>query len=152
MPTVDCVGERLSMKTFTTTIPIRAGADRVWEILTSLSRWPQWNSTVERVAGDVAIGNRVTVWVKINPGRAFPVRVIELTAPRRMVWSGGMPLGLFLGTRVFELTPGEPDTTVFRMSEEYTGPLAGLIGRSIPDLQPAFDEFAQCLKRESEAH
>jgi hypothetical protein len=36
------------------------------------------------------------------------------------------------------------------MREEYTGPLAGLIGKFIPDLQPAFDEFAQCLKREAE--
>jgi hypothetical protein len=29
--------------------------------------------------------------------------------------------------------------------------LAGLIGRSIPDLEPAFDEFARDLKRAAEA-
>jgi hypothetical protein len=37
------------------------------------------------------------------------------------------------------------------MREEYRGLLAGLIGRSIPDLQPAFDEFAAALKREAES-
>ena len=31
------------------------------------------------------------------------------------------------------------------MREEYTGPLLGLIGRSIPDLQPSFDQFARGL-------
>jgi hypothetical protein len=31
-----------------------------------------------------------------------------------------------------------------------TGPLVGLIAKFIPDLQPVFDEFAQCLKREAE--
>jgi hypothetical protein len=67
-----------------------------------------------------------------------------------MVWAGGMPLGLFKGTRVYELATSTAAPTVFSMREDYTGPLAGLIGKSIPDLQPAFDEFAQCLKREAE--
>jgi hypothetical protein len=37
------------------------------------------------------------------------------------------------------------------MREEYTGLIAPLIGRSIPDLQHAFDEFASDLKRAAEA-
>jgi hypothetical protein len=32
------------------------------------------------------------------------------------------------------------------MREEYTGPLAGLIARSIPDLAPSFTRFANGLK------
>lgn len=139
------------MKTFTTTLPIAAPAQRVWALLTDLPNWPRWNTTVDRVAGTVAVGGQVTVWVKANPGRAFPVTVTEMTAPTHMVWSGGMPLGLFRGTRVYELTAADPGRTLFSMAEQYTGPLAGLIGRSIPDLQPAFDEFARCLKRAAEA-
>jgi uncharacterized protein YndB with AHSA1/START domain len=138
------------MKSFAATISIQASAERVWAILTDLARWPQWNSTVDRVSGDVALGNRVTVWVKISPARAFPVRVTEFAPPQRMVWAGGMPLGLFVGTRTYELATAGPLSTVFRMSEQYAGPLASLIVKSIPDLQPAFDEFAQCLKREAE--
>jgi hypothetical protein len=67
-----------------------------------------------------------------------------------MVWTGGMPFGLFKGTRVFELTTTAATGARFCMREEYTGLLAGVIGKSIPDLQPAFEEFAQCLKREAE--
>jgi hypothetical protein len=37
------------------------------------------------------------------------------------------------------------------MEETYRGPLAPLITRSIPDLQPAFDTFAADLKRRAEA-
>jgi hypothetical protein len=138
------------MKSFSTTILIEAQAGRVWDILTNLARWPEWNTTVDRVTGDAAAGKYVTVYLKINPGRAFPVRVAEFASRRRMVWVGGMPLGLFRGVRVFELTEKEPGSTVFSMSEEYTGLLAGLIAKSIPDLQPAFDELATCLKREAE--
>jgi hypothetical protein len=36
------------------------------------------------------------------------------------------------------------------MREEFTGPLLGLIGRSIPDLQPSFTQFAHGLKRRVE--
>jgi hypothetical protein len=37
------------------------------------------------------------------------------------------------------------------MEEVFDGLLAGTIGKSIPNLQPAFDEFAACLKRRAEA-
>jgi hypothetical protein len=36
------------------------------------------------------------------------------------------------------------------MREEFTGPLLPLIGRSIPDLQPSFDKFANGLKKRVE--
>jgi len=138
------------MKSFSTRIDIGAPADKIWEILIDLPRWPKWNTTIDRTVGHIKRGAKVTVFVKQNPGRAFPLRVTELDAPHLMVWAGGMPLGLFTGTRVYELTTSAAAATVFSMREDYTGPLAGLIARSIPDLQPAFDEFAQCLKREAE--
>jgi hypothetical protein len=34
--------------------------------------------------------------------------------------------------------------------EEYSGPLVGLMGRSIPDLQPSFDKFVNGLKARAE--
>ena len=37
------------------------------------------------------------------------------------------------------------------MREEYSGPLAGLMSRSIPDLQPSFDTFVNGLKARAEA-
>jgi hypothetical protein len=67
-----------------------------------------------------------------------------------MVWTGGMPLGLFKGERTFLLTPGSNERIDFSMREEYSGLMAPLICRSIPNLQPAFDEFASDLKRAAE--
>ncbi|MFN0096921.1 MAG: SRPBCC family protein [Dehalococcoidia bacterium] len=139
------------MKSFATTIVIRASAGSVWDILTDLPAWPSWNTTVDRVEGRVALGETVRVWVKLSPGRAFPVKVKELTAPSRMVWGSGMPLGLFKGERVYTLTPLPDGAVEFSMREAFTGPLSGLIGKSIPDMQPAFEEFAACLKAKAEA-
>ncbi|MEQ1518483.1 MAG: SRPBCC domain-containing protein [Usitatibacteraceae bacterium] len=138
------------MKSFATRIAIQAPAETVWKILIDLPRWAHWNTTVERTIGNIVQGGKVTVFVKQSPGRAFPLRVTELSAPHRMVWQGGMPFGLFKGTRVYEISPTSEQACVFSMREDYTGPLTGVIGKSIPDLQPAFDEFADCLKRASE--
>ena len=38
----------------------------------------------------------------------------------------------------------------FVMREAFTGMMAPLIAKSIPDMQPAFDEFAAALKRRCE--
>ena len=93
------------MKSFASNTKIEAAPEAIWRILTDAAGYPDWNTTVSRVDGRIALGEKVTVHAKVAPGRAFPVKVVALDAPRRMVWSGGMPLGLFKGERIFELRP-----------------------------------------------
>ncbi len=139
------------MKSFATKTIIRAPAERIWSILTDAAAYPSWNSTVERVVGNIAAGEKVTVYAKASPGRAFPLQVTEFEANRRMVWTGGMPLGLFTGRRTYTLTPKSSGGEVeFSMREEFSGLMAPLITRSIPDLQPSFDQFAADLKARAE--
>jgi hypothetical protein len=134
------------MKSFASSTIIRAAPEAIWRALTDAPGYPGWNTTISRVDGVIALSERITVHTKVAPGRAFPVKVVAFDAPRRMVWSSGMPLGLFKGERVFELRPTAGGGVEFTMREEYSGWLAPLITKSIPDLQPAFDEFAACLK------
>ena len=140
------------MKSFTSSTTIRAAPEAIWRILTDAAGYPSWNTTVSRVDGPIALGEKVTVHAKVAPGRAFPVNVVAFDAPRRMVWSGGMPLGLFKGKRIFELRPTAGGGVEFTMREDYSGWLAPLITMFIPDLQPAFDEFAACLKAHVEGN
>lgn len=89
----------------------------------------------------------MTVYTTLNPERAFPVKVSEFVPCERMVWTGGLLLGLFQGERTYELTQ-QPDGSVeFAMQERYRGLLAPLIVRSLPDLQPSFEAFAAALKQ-----
>jgi len=139
------------MKRFATRATIRATPERVWTLLTDVHRWPTWNTTVDSVEGAVALGQKVTVRVKAAPGKAFPVKVAALEPPRRMVWRGGLPIGLlFKGERTYLLTPRGGGEVEFSMEEVFDGLLSGVIARSIPDMQPAFDEFAACLKAAAE--
>jgi hypothetical protein len=129
---------------------ITANPDAIWAILTDAPNYSRWDSGVERVEGRIAPGETIKVYVKVNPGRAFPVKVIEFQPGLRMVWSGGMPLGLFKGVRTYTLSSAGTGTTKFNMREEYTGPMLPMIWRSIPDLGPSFTQFANGLKQRAE--
>src|SRR4051794_21998457 len=138
------------MKFYEATASIAAAPDDVWAVLVDGAGWPGWDSGVEAVDGKIADGQKITIRSKAAPGRTFPVKVTTFQPFRRLEFSGGMPLGLFRGVRIYTLTP-DGDGTAFRMREEYTGPMLGLIWKSMPDLQPSFDQFATGLKKRVES-
>ncbi len=136
---------------FHVTRRIAAAPDRAWALLVDLPSWLAWNPTIVSIDGDVAPGGTVHLVSATNAQRTFTLRVTELVPPERLVWASGMPLGLFRGIRTYTLTPASDGAaTDFAMTEVYSGPLAGLIGRSIPDLGPSFEAFADGLKVASE--
>ncbi len=137
------------MKAFEASTFIQASPEAVWAVLTDAATWTQWNPTVDSIEGTIAPGAKVTVYAKLSPGRAFPVKVSGFEPPHRMVWTGGMPLGLFKGERIYTLQ-SKAGGVAFTMREAFSGLMAPLITRSIPDLQPAFDAFAAALKRRCE--
>jgi len=126
-------------------IDIDATPDQVWSVLADATAWPTWDSGVLRVDGTVAEGSKIALTSSVDPTRAFKIRVTELSPSRRMVFAGGMPLGLFRGVRTYDVTPTGA-TTRFTMREDYSGLFAGMITKSMPDLQPSFDQFAAGLK------
>ncbi|MEA2321022.1 MAG: hypothetical protein QOD81_872 [Solirubrobacteraceae bacterium] len=139
------------MKAYDASATIDAGPEAIWAILTDAPSYPAWDSGVQGVEGTIAPGETIKVRSEASPGRAFPVKVTEFAPGERMTWTGGMPLGLFKGVRTFTLTPAGDGATRFSMREEYTGPLLGLIWRSMPDLGPSFEQFARGLKARAES-
>jgi hypothetical protein len=137
------------MKSYDAAATIEAPPETIWAILTDAPAYAEWDSGVERVEGRIAPGEKIKVVSEANPGRAFPVKVTAFEPARAMTWSGGMPLGLFKGVRTFALTP-DGAATRFTMREEYSGPMLGLIWRSMPDLGPSFEQFARGLKQRAE--
>ncbi len=138
------------MTTYSVTESISADADAIWELLTDAAAYPDWNSTIISLDGEIAVGNRISLVSTVNPKRAFKLTVEEMAKPHRMVWADGMPLGLFKGVRTYTLTPGDGVTT-FEMTEEFSGLLEPLISKGIPDMTESFHEFAASLKRAAEA-
>ncbi|HEU4895170.1 MAG TPA: SRPBCC domain-containing protein [Acidimicrobiia bacterium] len=136
---------------FSVTRDIEAPPQVVWELLTRASAYPEWNPAVLGIEGEIAEGETIRLKSVVDPDRRFKLKVSDVAAPRHMVWSDGMPLGLFRGARSFDVEPRDDGASQFRMEEVYTGLMAPLITRSIPDMTESFEMFADGLKSAAES-
>ena len=134
------------MKFYESSATIEAEPDAIWSVLVDGPGYARWDSGLVRLEGTVALGEELGLVPEINPDRTFRVRVTEFEPNRSMTWTGGMPLGLFRGVRTLKLRPAGDGSTRFEMREEFTGPLLGLIWKSMPDIGPSFEQFARGLK------
>lgn len=137
------------MKFYEATRTIETSPEAAWEVLTDGPGWVDWESGIVKFEGTIGLGNKIKLFSEVSPDRAFPLKVAALEPARRLVFTGGMPLGLFKGVRIYTLTP-EGSGTRFHMREEYSGPLLNMMWKSMPDLQPSFDKFATGLKTKVE--
>lgn len=127
---------------------IKAPASRIWSLLTDAKAFPQWNSTVQSIEGTIAPGQKIKLFVKIAPGRAFNLTVSEFVPDQRMVWRDGNLI--FSGVRTYTLTPKANGSTEFTMAEVFRGAMLPMIAGSLPDFGPEFEKFAADLKRAAE--
>lgn len=139
------------MKAWNATATIAAAPETIWAILTDGARYPEWDPYAERIEGNIAPGAKLVVYTKVAPGRAFPVTVTAFEPGTRMVWSSGMPLGLFKGERSFTLAPQAGGRVAFTLREEFSGLLLGMIAPSLPDMTEPFEKFTAGLKARAES-
>lgn len=137
------------MKFYETKIKIACLPESVWHVLTTEMPNDPERYGILRFDGDIAPDSKIKLWSEAAPDRAFSLKVIKYDAPNEMVWRGGMPFGLFVGTRTFTISKTQHGS-MFAMREEFSGLLAGPITKSMPDLTPSFTKFATTLKQEAE--
>ncbi|KAA3663622.1 MAG: SRPBCC domain-containing protein [Chloroflexi bacterium] len=138
------------MKIYRAEIEIDASSQKVWDILADPGGYPNWDPGMLRIEGRLALGEKVSFFTKLSPDRAFPVKVTAFEPGKRMVLTGGMPLGLFKSERTHTLTPSSDGKTMFHTEEIFSGLLLPVFGKSIPDLTGNFEQFAAGLKQHAE--
>lgn len=129
---------------------IDANPHTIWSMLTNADTYRDWNKAVLDIQGPIRTGTRIRLVSVADPKRSFKLTVAEMDEPSRMVWTDGMPLGLFVGRRTYTITGNAADRSEFSMIEEFSGPLAPLITKAIPDLTESFELFADSLKAAAE--
>lgn len=128
---------------------ISAAPEVVWEKLTDIGALVAGGLGIVSLTGEMRAGGRLKLVSEVAPGRAFALKVTEFVPGQRMVWTSGMPFGLFKGVRTFTLTP-VPGGTELTMCEVFTGLMLPMIWKSMPDLTPSFQKFATGLKQLAE--
>ena len=130
---------------------IDATPDRIWALLTDASSYRDWNRAVVNIEGTIALGNTISLVSIVNPKRVFTLKITDVARPSRLVWSDGMPLGLFKGERTYRLDERD-GATEFSMTEQFSGLLAGLFTSALPHPADSFNLFADSLKSAAEAN
>lgn len=125
-------------------VSIQAEPEIVWALLTKASDYPNWNSTVVGIEGEIAAGGKIQLRSKLDPKRVFKLKVKSFSPPKELVWGDAM------GTRKFLVHSKGSRQVVFEMDETIGGPIFPLFAKMIPPFDASFEQFAADLKREAE--
>lgn len=117
------------MPIFQTRFEVNARADRVWELLTSLDRYAEWNPQIPVASGVVEEGSPIKLRL-VLPGRP-PMElsaVIEEVRPASLfTWRGHVIAPWFFeGYRRFEISPIDERKVVVTHIEDVHGLFAPL--------------------------
>ncbi len=124
---------------------VKASPEVLWSFITHASAFPQWNSTVISIKGEIAFGQTIQLVSTLDPSRTFKLKVSEFEVNKRLTWGDPM------GKRVFSLAAQPDGSTMFSMSEKIGGPLFPLFARMIPSFDQSFTQFGADLKKAAES-
>jgi len=142
------------MKELRSEIEIQASAERVWQLLTDFTSFPQWNPFIRRASGTVQPGERLEVKIKPSgaSGMTFRPTVLIAEPNRELRWLGRLLIpGLFDGEHIFTIEPLGANRVRFVQREIFTGLLVPLFARRLDtDTRRGFEEMNQALKVRAE--
>jgi hypothetical protein len=137
-----------------TEIEIKAPADTVWDILTDLDHYGDWNPFIVSSAGTVAVGDRLTNRLQPPGGKAmtFKPTVTAVEPNQAFEWLGrlGVP-GVFDGRHRFELHESSNGTRMVH-TEHFNGVLVRFMRKMLDtSTLQGFEEMNAALKSRAEA-
>ena len=127
-------------------ITIDADIQTVWDVLTQIDRWPEWNTEIPQahLAGAIAV-NTVFHWE--TAGLAIASSIGELIPGQRIGWSG--TTGGILGIHVWTLSR-TPDGTRVRTEESWEGALPASVEVVQTGLDASLARWLTALKMRAE--
>lgn len=139
----------------TTEIDIDASPHDVWDVLTDLDRYEEWNPFITSASGRVAVGERLVNHIEPPGGRGmtFKPTVTVVDDAHVFEWLGraGVP-GIFDGRHRFELATTTSGGTRLTHSESFSGLLVRPMRRSLDNhTKPGFEAMNSALKARAQA-
>lgn len=141
------------MKELCTEIEIQAPPEKVWQILTDLDKWPEWNPFIHHAIGKVQVGAAVDITVRSAAKEmTLHCTVIKAEPNRELRWKYHVILPvLFRGEHSFVIEPMGSNRLRFIDRELFDGLLVPLQARDIDtNSRRGFEEMDEALKARAE--
>jgi hypothetical protein len=141
-------------KQLRTQIDIDATPERVWQVLTDFDAYPEWNPFMTRASGAPVQGERLTIRMQPEGGRAMTFRptVREAVPQRRLRWLGRLFIpGIFDGEHSFTIEERIGGGVRLVQQEVFRGAFVPMLSKSLDQRTlPAFDRMNRALKQRAE--
>ncbi len=137
-----------------TEIHIDATSEVVWDVLTDLGRYGEWNPFIISSVGSPEVGERLVNRMEAPSGSAmtFKPQVTVVEEGKTFEWLGrlGVP-GVFDGRHRFDIE-GSPDGVTLIQSESFDGMLVRFMRKSLDtSTRAGFEAMNAALKTRAEA-
>ena len=143
------------MKEINTSIKIDAPAATVWQVLTDLQAYPEWNPFITDIQGTLKEGGKLMVQIAPPGGKSmqFKPTILRATPSKEFRWIGRVLLpGIFDGEHIFEIEKINEQSCQFNHSEKFSGLLVPLMWSSISTVtQKGFELMNEHIKKRAEA-
>ena len=143
------------MREIRSEIDIDASPETVWNVLTEFESLPDWNPFMLRAQGDVKVGEKIEVYLKLPDGMGMTIkpRVLVVEPNREFRWKGRMVIpGIFDGEHIFEIEKSGDVSCHLVQREQFTGILTSLMLRFIgKKTLRGFEMMNTALKARAEA-
>lgn len=138
-----------------TEVEIAAPLEVVWDTLTDLAAYPDWNPFIVSAEGRAEVGGRLTNRMQPPGGQGITfkptVTVVEPLVAFEWLGRLGLP-GIFDGRHRFDLAPSNSGGTLVKQSEQFDGVLVGLMRTSLDTKTRAgFEAMNAALKARAES-
>lgn len=141
------------MKELCTEIEIQASPEKIWQILTDLDKYPEWNPFIIHAIGAAKVGDTVDIdFQSDSKGLKLHCTVVRSVSNRELCWQYHVlhPV-VFRGEHSFSLEPIEPNRVRFIDREIFNGLLVPLQARDInTNTKHGFEAMDKALKARAE--
>jgi hypothetical protein len=141
------------MKELRTEIEIQASPEKVWQILTDLDKYPDWNPFIHHATGKAKVSEKVDITFRSgSKDMTLHCTVIKAEPNRELCWKYHVILpGLWSGEHSFTIEPIGAGQVRFIDKEIFTGLLIPLQAKDIDtNSRHDFEEMDKALKARAE--
>jgi hypothetical protein len=141
------------MKELRTEIEIQASPEKVWQILTNLEEYPQWNPFIHHAIGTATVGEKVDITFRSGSKEmTLHCTVVKVETNRELRWKYHVILpALFSGEHSFVIDPIDNNRVRFVDREIFNGLLVSSQAKDIDiNSRRGFEAMDKALKARAE--
>ena len=135
-------------------VGVPASSKAIWDVLSDLKRWNEWNTLYPEIKGLLRIQQRLAIGEAFpgQPDRVIRPMVVDWVPNEQIIWRLSLFWGLLRTTRYIEIESLGDESSIFSNGEIFDGPLLSLMTKGQKKaIKAGFTAFGEAVRDRAEA-